>query len=75
MKERTDGATTKVYDVRNNFESYTTTEPVSQEYVSAYIAHCTGTLRMPLSHVRFEFTERVVFVTNRRVGAYKLEEE
>ena len=74
MRERADGATNKVYDVRNNFEYYTTTEPVSQEYISAYIAHCTGALGMPLSRVHFEFFERTVFVTNRRVGAYKLEE-
>ncbi len=71
MKERTDGATTKVYDVRNNFEHYTTSEPVSQEYISAYIAHCTVTLNMPLSMVRFEFSERTVFLTNRRVGNYE----
>lgn len=67
---RSAGLTNKVYEVTNNFETYLTTDYPSQQYISAYIAHCTIHLKMPLCIVKFEFKEHTLFYTNRLVTHY-----
>lgn len=73
VKQRTEGATSKVYEVTNNFETYLTLEPPSQDYQNAYVAHWVVTLKQPLTKIKFAHKEITVFVRNTRVNNYKLD--
>ena len=68
--KREHGATTTIYHVKNNFEEYTTLEPVSQDYVAGYVIHCMTTMGMKLNEVKHTVREEKVFIRNTRVGTY-----
>ena len=59
--KRKQGLHTKIYQIKNNFESYTSLEPVSQEYITNYIAYCLVNKNMKLSEIVFEFKEVTIF--------------
>lgn len=70
LPERNRGAYKKVFKVKNNFETYVTEEYPSPEYISHYTAYCLSVKKLPLSSIRFEFEEYILFIHNSRVGSY-----
>jgi hypothetical protein len=71
MKHRKEcGLMTKIYKIKNNFEQYTTLEFPSQQYISSYVAWCMQYKKMPLSEIRFEYTEHIIFMKLRPIGNY-----
>lgn len=64
------GLVIRYWTVRNNFETYTTTELPSAEYQNQYIAYCRLNKRMPLGDIRFEVTEHIALMHNPSVHTY-----
>lgn len=50
------GLTSKIFKIKNNFETYYTFDMPSQEYISDYIRHCLLDKKMMLGAIVFEYT-------------------